>query len=247
MASEDSIEIPPEIITNILHRLPSKPLTRFKTVSKNWQSLISDPQFIKHHQKTLNRRHLICDIYNTPLYSFPINPHHQTPQNLTRHLPHTDKFTFHGSCNGLVLASADDFDGAHSLIVINPTTRECIQVPESGYDVVDKLLQVDIKYGFGYDPLTDDYKDGDVAYKRRLKVVAKWAVWIKYDTRWVGWIGYRVRVVFDLLKLVSLLNGSTAQSVGRLTHWEYPFLFYLLVTCIIDMYRLYSMLLIWYV
>ncbi|KAJ0811710.1 putative F-box domain, galactose oxidase/kelch, beta-propeller, F-box associated interaction [Helianthus annuus] len=164
MASEDSIEIPPEIITNILHRLPSKPLTRFKTVSKNWQSLISDPQFIKHHQKTLNRRHLICDIYNTPLYSFPINPHHQTPQNLTPHLPHTDKFTFHGSCNGLVLASADDFDGAHSLIVINPTTRECIQVPESGYDVVDKLLQVEIKYGFGYDPLTDDYKVVTVSY-----------------------------------------------------------------------------------
>ncbi|KAJ0427924.1 putative F-box domain-containing protein [Helianthus annuus] len=161
------MEIPPEIITDILYRLPAKSLARFKSVSKNWQSQISDPQFIKHHQNTLNHHHLICNSHNTSLYSLPINPDNQsdqTPKNITCLSPHTDIFIFHGSCNGLVLCSTDDCINCHSLVVFNPTTRELVTIPESGYDVISNLLEIDIMYGFGYDSVTDDYKVVTVSY-----------------------------------------------------------------------------------
>ncbi|KAL6127925.1 hypothetical protein ACLB2K_071286 [Fragaria x ananassa] len=44
-------EIPPEIIEAILSRVPVKPLCRFKLVSKSWQSLISDPDFVSNYNK----------------------------------------------------------------------------------------------------------------------------------------------------------------------------------------------------
>ncbi|PWA69830.1 F-box associated interaction domain-containing protein [Artemisia annua] len=56
---EGSIAIPQDIITSILYRLPVKSLCRFRCVSKEWQSLFSEPHFIKTHTKTLNRTHLI--------------------------------------------------------------------------------------------------------------------------------------------------------------------------------------------
>ncbi|XP_028077145.1 putative F-box/kelch-repeat protein At1g12870 isoform X2 [Camellia sinensis] len=40
-----------DLITQILVRLPVKPLTQFKSVSKQWLSLISDSQFSLHHSR----------------------------------------------------------------------------------------------------------------------------------------------------------------------------------------------------
>ncbi|GFP90675.1 F-box/kelch-repeat protein at3g23880 [Phtheirospermum japonicum] len=44
--------MPPEIITEILLRLPVKSLTHFKSVSKEWRSFISGSRFVKAHLKT---------------------------------------------------------------------------------------------------------------------------------------------------------------------------------------------------
>ncbi|XP_028078543.1 F-box protein At5g07610-like isoform X1 [Camellia sinensis] len=40
-----------DLIAQILVRLPVKPLTQFKSVSKQWLSLISDSQFSLHHSR----------------------------------------------------------------------------------------------------------------------------------------------------------------------------------------------------
>ncbi|KAL7224691.1 hypothetical protein ACSBR1_026050 [Camellia fascicularis] len=40
-----------DLNTQILVRLPVKPLTQFKSVSKQWLSLISDSQFSLHHSR----------------------------------------------------------------------------------------------------------------------------------------------------------------------------------------------------
>lgn len=44
--------MPQEIVLEILHRLPPKPLVRFTTVCKTWNSVINDQSFISEH---LNR------------------------------------------------------------------------------------------------------------------------------------------------------------------------------------------------
>ncbi|KAL6139493.1 hypothetical protein ACLB2K_057797 [Fragaria x ananassa] len=38
-----------ELLTEILVRVPARPLVRFKCVSKHWLSLISDPRFCRLH------------------------------------------------------------------------------------------------------------------------------------------------------------------------------------------------------
>lgn len=44
--SETSSSIPPDLIFNILSRLPVKALGKFKSVSKQWLSIITDPYFL---------------------------------------------------------------------------------------------------------------------------------------------------------------------------------------------------------
>ncbi|GFP97966.1 putative F-box protein at3g23260 [Phtheirospermum japonicum] len=52
---ENNILLPSEIIETILLRLPAKPLSRFKSVSKSWNTIISDPRFIRsHHELSAN-------------------------------------------------------------------------------------------------------------------------------------------------------------------------------------------------
>ncbi|KAJ0249665.1 F-box/kelch-repeat protein [Hirschfeldia incana] len=48
-ASPPSLELPPEIIREILIRLPAKSIGRFRCVSKLFRSLSSDPKFAKIH------------------------------------------------------------------------------------------------------------------------------------------------------------------------------------------------------
>ncbi|XP_076908591.1 F-box/kelch-repeat protein At3g06240-like [Bidens hawaiensis] len=168
MASR-SRNIPTEIITEILYRLPAKSLGRFRCVSKGFNSLLLQPGFIKTHQTTLNRKHFILEYDNDKsLYTLPFNYLEEvvlTPNELSfTFKPHVDMFTYLGSCNGLVLVSGHDVDGGHRLVVLNPTTNVFLEVPESGFDIVDELREIDIVYGFGYDSVSDDYKVVTVSF-----------------------------------------------------------------------------------
>ncbi|EFH58716.1 F-box family protein [Arabidopsis lyrata subsp. lyrata] len=78
-ASPESLVLPPEIITEILLRLPAKSIGRFRCVSKLFYSLSSDPGFAKNHLdlilrndavKSLHRK-LIVSSHN--LYSLDFN------------------------------------------------------------------------------------------------------------------------------------------------------------------------------
>ncbi|KAK2659687.1 hypothetical protein Ddye_006220 [Dipteronia dyeriana] len=68
--------LPPEFFNEILWALPVKSLCRFKSVSKKWPYLISDPHFVKTHlsrAQTLGRTRLLADGEIVEVYSLGKN------------------------------------------------------------------------------------------------------------------------------------------------------------------------------
>ncbi|GJR91718.1 F-box associated domain containing protein [Tanacetum coccineum] len=178
------------IVSHILRHLPSKSIGRFRCVSKRWQSLLTDPQFIQTHQKTLdtnrfifeestdddgsvpktlnNKSGIILDGSSFKDGSFCSVPYNKAVPTTIIELPFDlHNLYIYGSINGLVFASGyktlpyKDF----IYLVLNPTTKDYVELPVCAKQFFG------VK-GFGYDSVSGDYKvvvfsryenyDGDV-------------------------------------------------------------------------------------
>lgn len=159
-----------EIIREILAWLPVKPLCRFRCVSKSWNSLTFDPQFVKmHFNKALEhedvlhqrRRVIVTDVYSGELYSFNLDEflNHKDIDNVDDNLDllvtEVDRvrdisgyLVFY--CNCLLLFRSNEM-----FYLFNPVTRESKVVPKfpNLFSLVSGRL-----YGFGFDLCTQDYK-----------------------------------------------------------------------------------------
>ncbi|KAI8017170.1 F-box protein [Camellia lanceoleosa] len=127
-----------DLIAQILVRLPVKPLTQFKSVSKQWLSLISDSQFSLHHsrrnRKPISALFLLSLNKINPEFSFlPFadcslgSPHFQF-------LVHPGTSILH-SCNGLLCFPKLDDTTESSILryyVCNPTTKRSARIPLLG-------------------------------------------------------------------------------------------------------------------
>ncbi|XP_052194551.1 F-box protein CPR1-like [Diospyros lotus] len=153
--------LPEEIVAEILSRLPVSSLCRFRCVSKSWRSLISEPNFIRlhlNHNTTTTDHHrliLISDFYK--LYSVDLHSPEFTQDSIAIYLkfpPDRNPNRFGqicGSCDGLLLMR--DYI---SYFLLNPSTRESKEVPNSPFSV--KSGYSFNLNGFGHDSSKDDYK-----------------------------------------------------------------------------------------
>ncbi|KAL6536574.1 hypothetical protein OROGR_001818 [Orobanche gracilis] len=160
----DTLNIPPEIIMEILARLPVKSLLKFRCVCKFWLSLISSSQFIKIHLKNstdnliLSNHMLLLTICNR---NFDLR--HCSVKSLMFE-PHTVAYTIDypmknhhsavwvvGSCNGLVCVAIDEDD----IFLWNPATRLSKKLPPVSVQLRQGFYYI---WGFGYDESDDDYK-----------------------------------------------------------------------------------------
>ncbi|KAI8538077.1 hypothetical protein RHMOL_Rhmol09G0073500 [Rhododendron molle] len=163
---QQHVNIPEEIVIEILRRLPIQSLLRFRCVSKLWRSTISHPKFTL--SSSSSQSHLfIANRPNTPdFYSlnfqdtWPIDPRPLKP-------PFFDKvrkgkkpwYSFYvlGSCNGLllVLYYAD-------LYLWNPAIRQCAKVlsiqRDSSQNVLPMCACVTPQSGLCFDSYSDEYK-----------------------------------------------------------------------------------------
>jgi len=127
-----AVDLPPEILAEILSRLPVKSLFRFRSTSKSLKSLIDSQKFINLHLKnTLNFNLILCHNY-TNFYQlrFP---------NLTTPIPLNHPFTRRnsknivllGSCNGLLAISNSEFvfSNPKEITFWNPTIRKYRIIP----------------------------------------------------------------------------------------------------------------------
>ncbi|XP_071703434.1 F-box/kelch-repeat protein At3g06240-like [Rutidosis leptorrhynchoides] len=167
MAHKGIISIPSELITEILYRLPSKSVGRFRSVSKEWLSPLSSPEFIKTHQNTLNRNYLFFRLSSSNEINFiPFHYHAEAnKEEEEESVPTKFQLQFHnnkrihGSCNGLVLLSAFRLCSGHeTLIISNPTTREFVELPDCDFKIEGHRFVYFIMRDLGYDSVTDDYK-----------------------------------------------------------------------------------------
>ncbi|XP_062010620.1 F-box/kelch-repeat protein At3g06240-like isoform X1 [Rosa rugosa] len=179
-------DLPPEIMHEILSRLPVKPLCRFKCVSKPWRSLISHPDFVAKYSKVIEnkdvffqRRRLLFTfvrqehhwLYSLDLDQF-LNENHNvdvgglvaTPAELDfvyKPLPRggRDWIPFvHYSSYGLFLSRICCGDFSFSLI--NPVTKESKKLPKTPiWRLPMKPLFRGVSLnGLGFDYSTNVYK-----------------------------------------------------------------------------------------
>jgi len=139
-AASSWIILPEELITELLSFLPVKSLMRFKCCCKSWETLISDPSFIKLHlqRSTRNPQLALARLYrdspstlNTSV--LPISSSHllDSPSKSITHtndpyylLKDKDCTVVVGSCNGLLCLFGCSFmDNEMWLRFWNPATR----------------------------------------------------------------------------------------------------------------------------
>jgi len=174
-------ELPPDILSEILSRLPVKSLLRFQSTSKSLKSLIDSHKFINLHLRNsldfnLILRHNTTDFYqlhfpkltksiipfNDP-FTTNIDPFTRDPTDL----PRNSKMALIGSCNGLLAISTGVIVFTHpnnlnEITIWNPNTRKHriipflpLPIPILNYDDDKCSLCV---HGFGFDQITGDYK-----------------------------------------------------------------------------------------
>ncbi|XP_057435569.1 F-box/kelch-repeat protein At3g06240-like [Lotus japonicus] len=167
--SLSSILLPDELIEAILLRLPVSCLLRFKSVSKSWLSLISNPQFAKSHfdlaAAPTHRLLLNCTrelrFQSLDVDSSPPNNETAVLKYLREEfdgygrdidLHYNPKLVVLGSCRGFLFLLSNNFP-AHDFVVCNPLTGEHRRIPSS----TSFSYSYSSLYGIGYDQSTDDY------------------------------------------------------------------------------------------
>ncbi|KAL5724177.1 hypothetical protein ACHQM5_007469 [Ranunculus cassubicifolius] len=150
-------DLPFDLITNILTRLPPKSLLRFKSVSKPWYSLITHPNFIKSQINHSNSVNIPANIIlrGCFLYSLTTNPPHKSLELDYPYKTNDGGVEILGSCNGLLCISTQD----DVICLWNPSTQEFKKLPETPIEFLgDAFCCRNVLYGFGYDHTIDDYK-----------------------------------------------------------------------------------------
>ncbi|TYG60248.1 hypothetical protein ES288_D07G053000v1 [Gossypium darwinii] len=126
-----------DLLILILVRLPVKSLLRFKSVSKTWHSIISDPEFSR--RLSLNISGLImCKLsyqVNKPEYGFiPLGNKSSTDDAPFKYLDfinHSSGLKVVQSCNGLLLCSSSRYynNFNYDYYIYNPTTKQFVTIP----------------------------------------------------------------------------------------------------------------------
>lgn len=167
--------IPGELIAEILSFLPVKTITRFKCVSKYWNTLISDPKFVyKHLNKSSQKQHFILTWGHVNAYTlipFPLHGSLEIPSITIdgEDLHYLKGCYIVGSYNGLICLYAKSFYMAHnvtyqdySIYFWNPSTRKVSKKLGSfiySTPIDQSYVHLNsFRFAFGFDDSTKTYK-----------------------------------------------------------------------------------------
>ncbi|XP_021719066.1 F-box/kelch-repeat protein At3g23880-like [Chenopodium quinoa] len=154
---EDSY-LPEELLTEILARLPSKTLLKFRSVCKTWCSLIDSSDFIKLYNNTSKTHYFIANgnvVHKGCIFTVR---HIDTLMNIkiANNVRLPDSYSISGSCNGLILlrnrSSSNEVLWNLVLGGFSPSSNDYKvlaidkfrfhEVPIAVYSLVDRLWRV---------------------------------------------------------------------------------------------------------
>lgn len=157
---DPAIGITPDVIEQILLRLPVSSLLRFRRVCKQWCNMINDPHFIREHALRAPKHLLLFypkfdisighRIRNTfqPNHAMVINEKWSPATYAASHIDPDDHLF--ASCNGLLC-----FFKPYVLKIANPATGHYLYISKP--DGVS-LYDLHYLYSFGFHPVTGEYK-----------------------------------------------------------------------------------------
>ncbi|CAN1250670.1 Putative F-box only protein 15 [Linum perenne] len=156
--------LPEDIVIDILTRLPVKSILRFKSVSKHWYTLPTNPQFTAAHLRHSSSSNPLFIVPHGSLGELKttvfdadfatIYPDLKVPEN--RLDDHSASIV--GSCNGLLCIEFIP----DNIILWNPATKLIRQVPSfnlrSQFTHLTRFVSIGERTGFGFNSETADYK-----------------------------------------------------------------------------------------
>ncbi|KAA3458166.1 F-box protein [Gossypium australe] len=126
-----------DLLILILVRLPVKSLLQFKSVSKTWHSIISDPEFSRRLSLDISGL-IMCKLsyqVNKPEYGFiPLGNKSSTDDAPFKYLDfinHPSGLKVVQSCNGLLLCRSSRYNKNFNCdyYICNPTTKQFVMIP----------------------------------------------------------------------------------------------------------------------
>ncbi|CAN6167369.1 unnamed protein product [Urochloa humidicola] len=150
-AEKPATRIPPDVIEEILLRLPIISLLRLRRVCKRWRNMISTPHFIKEHACRAPK-HLLLYLPKTlkPCRATIIDEKWSPLTWAASHMDPDDHLF--ASCNGLLCFYKTM---TYTLKIANPATGHCLQFSKP--DGIS-LHDFHYLYSFGFHPTTGEYK-----------------------------------------------------------------------------------------
>ncbi|KAL5058599.1 hypothetical protein RYX36_030203 [Vicia faba] len=156
---EKIVQLPRELIMEILLRLPVKTVLLCKCVCKSWLSVISDPDFATSHFQLAatrpTRRLLFLETYSLETLSIHLDAslaNDSAYASLNLDFLHTGSLPeVRGSCRGFIFLHYDTY-----FYILNPSTGVHKHLPRPpAIDSTDYFSW--LLYGFGYDSSTNHY------------------------------------------------------------------------------------------
>nr|XP_010932211.1 F-box protein At5g07610-like [Elaeis guineensis] len=143
-SSSSAVNVPSDLIFEILSRLPAKSVLRFKCVCKQWLAMASDSFFLDAHTRynplTVSG-FLVEDFATTTISSFSVDggesPAIPDPSlsSLNRRSAANNGIFVWQSCNGLVLCTTHSSQWQFSPFLLNLTTMQYREIPDPPADL----------------------------------------------------------------------------------------------------------------
>ncbi|KAJ8424283.1 hypothetical protein Cgig2_003265 [Carnegiea gigantea] len=165
--STSSVTLPQEICCEILSRLPTKPLLRFRCVSKLWYSLIDDPYFVKINlincpkNNQENAQLLViepADMFDArQLCTFRRGDTFRKISSLGLDVTWYEHYQVAGYIHGVFCMKKYRMETQVCEVFLwNPSIRKCLDLPLPHIAYIGMKLDVDL--AFGYDPVRNEFK-----------------------------------------------------------------------------------------